>query len=553
VTVIAQLADGRQLHFPDGTDPGVVQATVKKVLGPGAAPSQPMPSAAQQVQNDAITKGAQDVLSTTPAELISANPVVRMLTAAARPVLGAAALMEAPFGGHSNLDRMAELDAMQKRGAEQLGFPGYAQTAQDIAGTLVGPVSGIATKAGPAVTALEKMAQGGATGALVGETMSPAHPLEGAAVGGVTGAAIPAGISVSAGLTRAVKRLADLFRGGKGANNVLMRYITAAVGEDNMPSVIAALRKHGIEPLPGYKPTAAEAVAGTPEGSPLLAHQRITASTKGGPSAAFGHRVIDQKAAVQAAQEARDAIVVPQLKDSLKVADQNGIKTNDIVSGIDEILAQPGFRASTVVSKTLGAVKEKLDSLSQNGVVNGEDLWTLRKEVGNTIKGYAKEANNWDKRLTSGLERRVQGFIDNAIVKAGATEWPKQIGEYAARSQAIQDVKNAAKTALRPAQKTDLFGGLRVAEETRTHIPQMLSRPMMAANAVLRYVSSGIEPKIDARAAHLYLNPLEFADALSKLPSDKQNAAIEMLKRVGAANAVAAEVQQAEQARQQGQ
>jgi len=32
----AELADGRVLEFPDGTDPAVVQATVKKVLGGGA-------------------------------------------------------------------------------------------------------------------------------------------------------------------------------------------------------------------------------------------------------------------------------------------------------------------------------------------------------------------------------------------------------------------------------------------------------------------------------------------------------------------------------------
>lgn len=33
MTVTAQLHDGRVLEFPDGTDPAVVQRTVKKVLG----------------------------------------------------------------------------------------------------------------------------------------------------------------------------------------------------------------------------------------------------------------------------------------------------------------------------------------------------------------------------------------------------------------------------------------------------------------------------------------------------------------------------------------
>lgn len=37
MTVTAQLADGRTLEFPDGTDPAVVQTTVKKMLAPQAA------------------------------------------------------------------------------------------------------------------------------------------------------------------------------------------------------------------------------------------------------------------------------------------------------------------------------------------------------------------------------------------------------------------------------------------------------------------------------------------------------------------------------------
>jgi hypothetical protein len=48
--VTAQLADGRTLQFPDGTDPSVVQATVKKVVSGGSvappAPTSPAPASA---------------------------------------------------------------------------------------------------------------------------------------------------------------------------------------------------------------------------------------------------------------------------------------------------------------------------------------------------------------------------------------------------------------------------------------------------------------------------------------------------------------------------
>ena len=57
--------------------------------------------------------------------------------------------------------------------------------------------------------------------------------------------------------------------------------------------------------------------------------------------------------------------------------------------------------------------------------------------------------------------------------------------------------------------------------------------------------------RVIARAAQLYLNPQEFSSALSKLPPDKQNLVAEMLKRVGYANAVQAEINAANQGQQQ--
>ena len=39
MTIRAELADGRWLEFPDGTDAAVVQATVKRVVG--GAPAEP--------------------------------------------------------------------------------------------------------------------------------------------------------------------------------------------------------------------------------------------------------------------------------------------------------------------------------------------------------------------------------------------------------------------------------------------------------------------------------------------------------------------------------
>ena len=489
-----------------------------------------------KLDEPAFEREARETLSSTLAERISANPIVRAATSAARPILAANNLLVRPLG-LQGVDLEA-LDAMQARGAKALGYGGVETVGQDIGGGLISPIGVGAMKMAPAATGLGRVAQGAGIGALAGVTAGADEPLEAAGTGAVIGAAIPGAIETVKAGARGVSSVADLFRGETGAGNILDRYIKGAIGEKNVPAVVGQLRASQGQPLPGYNPTVAEAVSGLPEGSPLIAHQRITAATKGGPSAEFGRRIIDQKAAIAAAAEARDAQIVPLLQNEIRRANANGIKADTVLSGIDKQLSTPGLRASDVVQKSLGAVKEKIGALAKDGLLDGADLWTVRKEIGNTIKNASKETANWDKRLTSGLERQIQKSIDQAIVDAGATRWPLYMNEYAARSQAIQRVKDAAKAAIRPDQRTDLFGGLRVAEETRTHVPQLLSRPMMAANAIMRYFSANIEPKIDKLATQRYLNPKEFADALEKLPPQTQSQIREAMKRIGIATTV---------------
>lgn len=47
MAITAQLEDGTRLEFPDGTDPAVIQQTVKKVIGQRAQPAQPAPVSVQ--------------------------------------------------------------------------------------------------------------------------------------------------------------------------------------------------------------------------------------------------------------------------------------------------------------------------------------------------------------------------------------------------------------------------------------------------------------------------------------------------------------------------
>ena len=536
MTITAELADGRRLEFPDGTDPGVVQATVKKLLSPQGTQTEgwtPFTPSGER------TGGVADV---TTAEAIMGNPVTQFAIGAAEPVLGAAQAVGVPIDAKA-------IKEMSDRGAQLYGG-NWTRVPARLAGNILSPVwLGIAKTLPAGATLGDLVKAGTVMGGVAGATVLQDEPdfaerAVSAAGGAAGGAAIGGGIAGAKAVGRGLLHGADLFRGDKGAGNILDRYLQRTIGPQNVPVVSQQLRTGGAQPLPGYKPTAAEAVAGLPEGSPLVAHQRITASTPGGPSAQFGRRILEQKDAIAAAAKARDTQLVPLLNAELTAANQSGIKTTDVVSNIDGMLQTPGFRASDVVSKSLNAVKDKINSLSQNGIVDGQDLWTVRKEIGNTIKTFSKETANWDKRLTSGLERQIQKSIDQSIVNAGAKDWPRLMGEYARQSQAIQAVKDTAKAAVRPSQRTDLFGGLRIAEETRAHVPQLLSRPMMAANAILRYFSANIEPRIDRLAAQRYLNPTQFADALDKLPPAARTSVIDTMTKIGIAPAVQQSIEQ---------
>ena len=92
----AQLADGRILEFPDGTDPAVIQATVKKVLGVSEAPAEPVTQPIQpqpqqieagQIQPTDLRVGGEEALGTIASGII-AQPVAGAIGAAAAPFVG---------------------------------------------------------------------------------------------------------------------------------------------------------------------------------------------------------------------------------------------------------------------------------------------------------------------------------------------------------------------------------------------------------------------------------------------------------------------------------
>lgn len=288
-----QMPDGQigRFEVPEGTTPEQAQAAIAAVL----ANSSKRPSAAEQIANDPITKGAQ-AAQATPAELISANPMTRVLTSAARPVLGAASLIEGLWGGTSGRERLKQLDEMQARGNQAL-FPDVPVTGAvaDVAGSMVSPVMGVATKMAPAATYAGKIAQGAQLGGLAGVTAGGENPVADAGLGLTIGAVVPAVLSGPGALVSGVRTLKDKIFPTPGALGV------KAAG-DRSDEVIAALRSAQSN-VPGVNLTSGQ--ASVPANSAeFAALQRLVSEGKDpsryfGPAGIEGEQQAARRASVQ--------------------------------------------------------------------------------------------------------------------------------------------------------------------------------------------------------------------------------------------------------------
>lgn len=404
------------------------------------------------------TSGDKDYSYSNP-ENLAAHPLTRFAVGAAEPFIGAGQLAANAVGvGGPVNEHMAELNSMTQRGREQLGSDGFDWW--KAGGNLASPAYLKAASALPnAASTTGRIWQGAAMGGAAGA----AHPVYNpkdywetkaaqTGVGAATGAVLPAAWEGSKMIGRGVRNVVQPYMGESGANQAAGRLANTAVG-DKRQQIIAAL-KNPQQHVPGSNPTAAQAAADA-NSAEFSALEELAA--KRNPSDYFGPHGIEgqQNAArvaalrsvgktpadITAAETARNAATGPMREGALKSANIVGVSTDRLLRQIRGVESQPGIRASDVVSKSLGAVKEKIaEFTNKDGFINAKDLYTIRKELGNTIQTYAKETNNWDKRLTSGLERDLQRNIDDAIEAAGGTGWKNYLSTYADMSKPINQM-----------------------------------------------------------------------------------------------------------------
>lgn len=221
------------------------------------------------------------------------------------------------------------------------------------------------------------------------------------------------------------------------------RFQTAAAQQENL-AMGGAVRRAPVQPenAPQMNVGATGGVSTSPSAYPVPGQPRIppryTDNAQRVPEAASA--AADTAGVVR--QRAAERDFAKLQADSLAQSGNFPLKSDGIIARLDKVLGAPGMRASDVVTKSLADVKEKIAAMTQgNGVIDANDLYMIRKELGDSIQKNAVATNATDKRLTSGLQIDIQKAIDDAIEGAGNAGWKDYLKKYGEMSGPINEMK----------------------------------------------------------------------------------------------------------------
>ncbi len=614
----AELHDGTILEFPDGTDPQVIQATVKKMLG--ATTRKPF---------DTTLTTPEKIASAVDTGLITAGDIAsKAVPRAIRPFLPDRQTLINLGAGGTQLTRnllgigdVGESAVDKNSGAYQAGqllAPETLAIAGGVGKVLpYAPVIGKGFVQGAKALA-GNVAGGAATGGIVGGLSDNGTVAEGAALGATLSVALPMAVASGKYIGKTVKEVADLILPG-GSKRIADRYLNVIVSDANKVPLSKALSS-ADEIVAGSKPTAAEAVSVVPEGSPIQAHQALIAQEPGGISAEFGRRAMEQQTARDSAfsfagteegvkkliTERTDA--VQPLYDAVKTSTAK-VKAIPVLSEVDKILKQNKNR--TAIASPLSKIRDALVVKTDHGAAlesNVQNLKSLSDDIGdmmgkktpdgqhefdvkvlNQIKekldnqiGLAEPAYGKAQQVFAELSKPINKMKIGQALKSKLTnptgaETPgtylraldnekkllkesigfgrKGIETYLSPEE-MTAVGNVTKDLERqiasthPAQKTNLRGGINVAGDTTISLPNLLSRPAMMANYVIKSLGKNVEPEIDAYFKYLYLNPKELGKVIGKVPQGQRTEFVNAIRNYGRKFVVAQSVNQASQNQQ---
>lgn len=423
----------------------------------------------------------------------------------------------------------------------------------------------------------------------------------GGGTGALIGGAVPIAVEGVKGLANVGKRLAEpLYSAGR--DRILRRFQDSLIGNDPSArgKIVSALQ-NSRELVQGSKPTAGEAVSAIDEATGLMAHQKAiartpgvsplfaareaeqegarlaamdsVAGTKGALSAAINKRAGEAstnygKAYAQAikadsnlAKLSENPYFRDALPDALKLAEAKGLNSKmDLTEvlhyvkiSLDKMLSRNGDTAlaSTEKSAVQGLQKDLIAWMGQKN----PDYEAARAAFSSASKPINEmQVGQYLKdKIVAPLENteRAASFAQ-AVRDAPGTIMRSTGGpRFTELSQVLPPQKEAVVNAIladlqrkgayqKLAGKTFIPGGSSIQEASTSGIrmPNLLSRPAMVANFVMKRIGEGADEKINALAAQQYLNPAKLADALKDVPVSQRGAIVEaLLQRLGSRSA----------------
>lgn len=435
----AILHDGTELEFPDGTDPAVVQQTVKKVLGQQAAPAK-SPGIMDSISNfnssvaNGLTGGFYDELIKAPVQT------------------GVDAVMDA-FGAPKKAGMSegygANLEAAGKERAKAREDMPVSSYGGEITGAVMSPLAKLLMPTAPAVTTLGKAGNAALGGARLGAVYgagdtdgSLADRVEGAGMGALVGGAGGAiGDRLAAGASRIispkvnpdVRMLMD-----KGVTPTPGQIMGGALKkfEDKLTSVPIlgdainsgqsralnqfnkAVYNDVLEPI-GEKTTATvgrDAV--TDVGDKLSnAYQSILPQLSFAPDSIFVHdfQRISSAASNLPANEAKQFqyFVNEKLSKALNSGSMNGDSFKTIESALSKEIASFGKSPDAYQQKLADAFSEVRDALRAG-------LQRSNQGVKINVNGQTVDASSRLQKINEGWARLVR--LERAAGSAGARD-----------------------------------------------------------------------------------------------------------------------------------
>ncbi len=223
MTIIAQLADGTELHFPDGTAPEVIQRTVKNMVK-SAAPEAVAPETVATTQDGGkVTKDAKGNLSfSSPAYSTNDPAKIAEIMKGATP----ADISMRGFD-QSTLDQAGAAGPLSKF---VQGIPFAGQWVDELAGSLAGQDAQQGVRA--AQSAMDRQRPGTSAALQIGGGVVGAIPMAMTAAPGIAAAAPQslAGQMLAGGVAGAASGAAEGAVSGAGAANDGNRMDGAKVG-----------------------------------------------------------------------------------------------------------------------------------------------------------------------------------------------------------------------------------------------------------------------------------------------------------------------------------